>query len=102
MKAIKRTIQLVSLAMLPLCGMAQTSGYVADKTIPLTGNAGYDYAFIDQENHVLYASHGTAVNVVDLQTEKQIAVIDNMKGVHGIAVVNDLNRGFIGDGKGSA
>ncbi len=25
-----------------------------------------------------------------------------MKGVHGIAIVNELNRGFISDGKGSA
>jgi WD40 repeat protein len=79
-----------------------SQNYIADKTIPLTGNGGYDYAFIDQANHVLYASHGTAVNVVDLQTEKQVAVIENIKGVHGIAVSNELNRGFISDGKGSA
>ncbi len=82
--------------------MAQSPTYVADKTIALTGNGGYDYAFIDQPNHILYASHGTAVNVVDLRTEKQVAVIENMKGVHGIAVANDLNRGFISDGKGKA
>ena len=102
MTTFRKTLQLISLALLPLCGMAQNPNYVADKTIPLTGNGGYDYAYIDQANHILYASHGTAVNVVDLQTEKQVAVIENMKGVHGIAVVNDLNRGFISDGKGSA
>lgn len=101
MKTLKKALQLIPFALLPLCGMAQTS-YVADKTIPLTGNGGYDYAFIDQANHILYASHGTAVNIVDLKTEKQVAVIGNMKGVHGIAVVDDLNRGFISDGKGSA
>src|SRR5689334_6679473 len=101
MKTFKKVLQLIPFALLPLCGMAQTN-YVAEKTIPLTGNGGYDYAFIDQANHVLYASHGTAVNVVDLQTEKQVAVIGNMKGVHGIAVVDALNRGFISDGKGSA
>jgi DNA-binding beta-propeller fold protein YncE len=102
MKTLKKTIQLISIALLPLSGMAQNPTYVADKTIPLTGNGGYDYAFIDQPNHILYASHGTTVNVVDLQTEKQVAIIENMKGVHGIAVVNDLNRGFISDGKGNA
>ncbi|HEY4197097.1 MAG TPA: YncE family protein, partial [Mucilaginibacter sp.] len=77
----------------------QDPTYVAEKTIPLPGNGGYDYAYIDQENHTLYASHGTAVNVVDLKTEKVTGTISNMKGVHGIAVVNDLNRGFISDGK---
>lgn len=102
MKNFKKTLQLISFALLPLCGMAQTSNFVADKTIPLPGNGGYDYAYIDQVNHVLYASHGTSVNVVDLQTEKSITTIDNMKGVHGIAVVNELNRGFISDGKGNA
>jgi DNA-binding beta-propeller fold protein YncE len=101
MKTFKKVLQLIPFALLPLCGTAQTN-YIAEKAIPLTGNGGYDYAFIDQTNHILYASHGTAVNVVDLQTEKQIAVIGNMKGVHGIAVVDDLNRGFISDGKGSA
>ncbi len=102
MKTFKKVLQLISFALLPLFALAQNPSYVADKTIPLTGNGGYDYAFIDQANHVLYASHGTAVNVVDLQTEKQVAVIENMKGVHGIAIVNELNRGFISDGKGSA
>jgi len=102
MKTLKNTLKLIPLAMLPLCAMAQNPTFVADKIIPLTGNGGYDYTFIDQPGHILYASHGTAVNVVDLRTEKQVAVIENMKGVHGIAVVNALNRGFISDGKGAA
>jgi len=91
-----------------LCGLtfpalnllAQT--YKLEKTIALPGEGGYDYAYVDQVNHVLYASHGTAVNVVDLKTETVIGTISDMKGVHGIAVVNDLNRGFISDGKGNA
>jgi DNA-binding beta-propeller fold protein YncE len=81
---------------------SSAQNYVLDKTIALPGNGGYDYAFIDQVNHRLYASHGTAVNVVDLQTEKVIGTISGMKGVHGIAVANNLNRGFITDGKANA
>jgi len=73
--------------------------YVLDKTISIPGNGGYDYAFIDQVNHHLYTSHGTAVNVIDLQTEKVIGTISGMKGVHGIAISNELGRGFITDGK---
>jgi hypothetical protein len=30
--------------------------------------------------HILYASQGTAVNVVELRTEKQAALIGDMKG----------------------
>ena len=76
--------------------------YVLDKTISIPGNGGYDYAFIDQVNHHLYTSHGTAVNVIDLQTEKVIGTISGMKGVHGIAISNELGRGFITDGKANA
>lgn len=48
---------------------------------------------------MLYASHGTAVNVVELRTEKQVAPIGNRKGAHGIAVADGLHGGFISDGK---
>lgn len=90
-----------------LCGVllglglhAQT--YILDKTIALPGDAGYDYLYVDKINHRLYVSHGTAVNVIDLDTEQPVGVIDNMKGVHGIAIVNKSNRGFISDGRANA
>ncbi|HZE85537.1 MAG TPA: YncE family protein [Puia sp.] len=76
--------------------------YTLDKKIPLPGDGGYDYLSIDEANHHLFVSHGTSVNVVDLATEKPIASIDGMKGVHGIAVVNEVNKGFISDGKASS
>ncbi len=79
---------------------AQT--YVFDKKIPVPGDGGYDYMAIDQVNNHLFVSHGTSFNVVDLATEKPIATIDGMKGVHGIAIVNEVNKGFISDGKGSS
>jgi DNA-binding beta-propeller fold protein YncE len=81
---------------------SSAQNYVLDKTIALPGNGSYDYVFIDQADHQLYASHGTTVNVVDLKTEKLIGTIKGMQGVHGIATVNKLNRGFISDGKGNA
>ncbi|WP_431210396.1 YncE family protein [Puia sp. P3] len=76
--------------------------YVLDKKIAVPGDGGYDYMAIDEANNHLFISHGTAFNVVDLATEKLVAVIDGMKGVHGIAIVNEVNKGFISDGKGDA
>jgi YVTN family beta-propeller protein len=100
MKKIILGFALLTASLAPQLLQAQT--YVADKTIALTGDGGYDYLSIDKVNRRLYVSHGTQVNVIDLATEKPVGSIDNMKGVHGIAIVNKLNRGFITDGKANA
>src|SRR5258708_29993635 len=76
--------------------------YKFDKKIALPGDGGYDYIAIDEANNHLFVSHGTSFNVVDLATEKPIATIDGLKGVHGIAVVNEVNKGFISDGRDNA
>lgn len=90
----------VSTVFIGLSLHAQT--YVMDKTIALPGDGGYDYLSIDNVNNRLYVSHGTSVNVIDLKTEQPIGVISDMKGVHGIAIDNKANRGFISDGRANA
>lgn len=80
----------------------QSALYAFDKKIAVPGDGGYDYVAIDEVNRHLFVSHGTAFNVIDLATETPIAVIDGMKGVHGIAIVNEVNKGFISDGKANA
>jgi YVTN family beta-propeller protein len=79
---------------------AQT--YVLDKTINLPGDGGYDYLSIDKVNRRLYVSHGTSVNVIDLNTQQPVGVIENLKGIHGIAIDNKANLGFISDGRANA
>ncbi|HEY5325751.1 MAG TPA: YncE family protein [Mucilaginibacter sp.] len=79
---------------------AQT--YVQDKIIALPGDAGYDYLSIDKVNRRLYVSHGNSVNVIDLNTEQPVGVISDLKGIHGIAIANKSNRGFISDGRADA
>ncbi len=100
MKPTLKFLMILFLGSISWCANAQT--YVADKTIPLSGDGGYDYLSIDAVNNRLYVSHGTAVNVIDLATEKSIGTISDMKGVHGIAIVNHLNKGFISDGRANA
>ncbi len=79
-----------------------TPPYRFEKKIPLPGDAGYDYLFIDQTARRLYVSHGVSVQVIDLNTEQLIGSVDNMMGVHGIAVADGQERGFITDGKANA
>ncbi len=85
---------------LPVALHAQT--YVLDKKITVPGDGGYDYLSIDHVNNRLYVSHGTMVNVIDLATDMPVGTINEMKGVHGIAIDNKLNRGFITDGRANA
>ena len=90
---------LFTTAALLVAGITYAQTYVLDKTIPLTGDGGYDYLSIDKVNNRLYVSHGTMVNVVDLATDTQVGVIEGLKGIHGIAIDNKANKGFISDGR---
>src|SRR5450631_1505812 len=82
--------------------MIYAQHYVLDKKIPVPGDGGYDYVAIDQVNHHLFASHGTEFNVIDLATDQPVGVVQGLKGVHGIAIVNEVNKGFISDGRGQS
>ncbi|HWY97623.1 MAG TPA: YncE family protein [Bacteroidia bacterium] len=80
---------------------AQSHYKIANK-ISLEGDGGWDYIAVDDNANRLYVSHGTMVQVVDLSTNKLVGTIPDTKGVHGIAIASDLNKGFISDGKDSA
>src|SRR6201991_2154878 len=100
---MKKLISLsISFCLAFTCQQSIAQQYAFDKKISLPGDGGYDYMAVDAVNNHLFVSHGTAFNVIDLATEKPIAVIDGLKGVHGIAIVNEVNKGFISDGKGNA
>lgn len=85
-----------------LNAQTQESDYKIAKTIQLTGDGGWDYLSIDEVNQKLFVSHSTQVNVVDLKTGVQVAVIPETSGVHGIAVANDLSKAFISCGRDSS
>ncbi len=90
------------LVLLPGMAPLQAQQYAFDKKISVPGDGGYDYMAIDEVNNHLFVSHGTSFNVIDLATEQPIGLIDGMKGVHGIAIVNEVNKGFISDGRDNA
>lgn len=72
------------------------------KEIKVAGDLGWDYLSVDESTQRLFVSHGNVVNVIDLKTDKTIATIADTKGVHGIAIANDLNKAFITDGADNA
>ena len=76
-----------------------TREYKVVKSIAVEGNTGWDYLTVDIPTQRLFISHGTCVEVLDLKSEKVIAQIPNTTGVHGIACVPSLNKGFITAGR---
>jgi YVTN family beta-propeller protein len=81
------------------CALLAATSYKVVKSIPVGGNGGWDYLTADSKNRRLYVSHGTEVDVLNLDTEALVGKIPNTNGVHGIAVADDLHRGFVSDGR---
>ncbi len=75
------------------------SDYRMVKKIPLGGDGGWDYLLIDPATHRLYISRSTHVMVVDVDSGKVVGDIPNTPGVHGIALVPELNKGFTSNGR---
>jgi DNA-binding beta-propeller fold protein YncE len=75
------------------------SGYKIANKIHLDGDGGYDYLTMDGATSRLYISHGTIVQVLDVNEKKVVGTIPDTKGVHGIALAKDLNKGFISNGR---
>jgi YVTN family beta-propeller protein len=78
---------------------ANSQKHFISNSSKITGEGGWDYLAVDAINQKLFVSHSTVVNVLDLKSNQFIATIPNTKGVHGIAIANDLNKAFISNGK---
>jgi YVTN family beta-propeller protein len=74
--------------------------YQIAKKIPIPGQGGWDYLAVDDGARRLYVSHGTKVEILNLDSGELLGSIATM-GVHGIAIAPELGRGFISDGKAS-
>ncbi len=72
------------------------------KSLPLKSAGGWDYLFASPALNRLYVSHGAHVNVFDLTTGDSVAVITGTAGVHGIATVENLGKGYISDGRSNS
>jgi DNA-binding beta-propeller fold protein YncE len=94
----------VALLLLLLLGTLATAlaadapGYHVLNRYRLGGEGGWDYLTFDGANHRLFIARATRVMVVDTDSGKLLGEIPNTPGVHGVALVYDLGRGFISNG----
>jgi len=63
------------------------------------GEGGWDYLAFDPATRHLYVSRSDRVVVLDAGSGKPIGEIAGLSGVHGIAIAQDLHRGFISNGR---
>jgi DNA-binding beta-propeller fold protein YncE len=82
------------------------SGYKLINTVTYSAAPGlgatreyFDYVIPEPSARRMYFTHGTEVDVVNADTGEKIgSVTGDWKRVHGVALVPELNKGFITDG----
>ena len=97
-KKISLAVCLTGTYTLPI--LAQTTptyAFIEKISLP-SGDGKWDYLKMDGERERLFVSHFDRVHVIDLTTNKQIGEITGLKGVHGIGLAKDLNKGYITNG----
>jgi DNA-binding beta-propeller fold protein YncE len=102
MKNIANSLIKFVLIMLLTAAFAPSSsstGYHISRTYKLGGEGGWDYLTLDNSAHRLYISRATRVMVIDTATGKPVGEISDTPGVHGIALVPALNKGFTSNGR---
>jgi DNA-binding beta-propeller fold protein YncE len=90
---------MVVLSLAALSVAADAPGFKLTTRYPVPGDGGFDYIIFNGSSNRLYVSHGTEVNVLDAASGKVLGKIEDTPGVHGIAIVPSLHRGFTSNGK---
>jgi DNA-binding beta-propeller fold protein YncE len=75
------------------------SQYELKQKYVIGGEGGWDYLTYDAAGNRLFVSRATRVQVIDPVKGSVIAEIPNTTGVHGIALAQDLGKGFTSNGR---
>jgi len=78
---------------------AQGTNYKVVRRIPVAGEGGWDYLKVDPDAKRIYLSRGTHMTIVDETSGKVLGDIPDTKGIHGMAIAADLNKGFTSNGQ---
>src|ERR1700689_5489804 len=84
-----------------LVASAVSADYQIIRKIPIPGLSSWDYLAVDEGGRRLYVSHGTQVEVLNVDSGAMVGKIENTPGVHGIAIAPELGRGFVSNGQAS-
>ncbi len=80
---------------------AEKPAYHLVRKIAAGGDGGWDYLTLDAAARRLYVTHGTRVLVFDADRGAAVGEIPDTAGVHGVALAQELGRGFTSTGRSS-
>jgi YVTN family beta-propeller protein len=66
------------------------------------GDGGWDYLTFDPTTKQLLVSRGSHVDAISVDTGTVVGTVPNTQGVHGIALANDVRRGFTSNGRANS
>jgi len=96
---LKPLLSVLFLALASVNAVGQKSGYTVLKSYPIASAGGWDYIALSPTTNNLYVSHSTQVNILNKNTGDSVGVIPGTTGVHGIAFVPGLKKGYTSNGK---
>ncbi|HTS58028.1 MAG TPA: YncE family protein [Terriglobales bacterium] len=96
--ARRSVVPLAALVLLAQVSLAD-GGYSIIQKIPIVGQGSFDYLTVDEAARRLYVSHGTQVEVLDIDSLSVVGNIPKTLGVHGVAVAPKFGRGFVSNGQ---
>ncbi len=91
-------------ALFTLASVTQASPQTATKPyrfirqIDIGGEGGWDYLTIDSASRRLFVTHGTKVEVIDLDSNAVVGTVEGLPGVHGVALAPQMKLGFASNG----
>jgi YVTN family beta-propeller protein len=107
MRPLTRLVPYACLALIFQCAVAfaqqqkSPTGYHVVKRFKLGGEGGWDYLTFDAKGGRLFISRSTHVMVVDAEKGTVIGDIPDTQGVHGVALVEELGKGYTSNGRAS-
>jgi YVTN family beta-propeller protein len=73
--------------------------YHVSQEVSLPGDEFWDYLTFDAATKRLFVAHGSRVQVLNAVDGKLIGEVADTPGVHGVALANDLGRGYVSAGR---
>ncbi len=82
-----------------VAGTACAGDYALKSTFKIGGEGGWDYLTYDAVGKRLFVGRGTRVQVIDPDKGTVIAEIPDTPGVHGVALAQELGKGYVSNGR---